>query len=55
MCSARTTLDVRLVDADAFEPGLVVDVRNEKRALFFDLGKIDRGGPTPQFRRDGGG
>jgi ribonuclease Z len=34
----RTTLDPRLVDPSAFEPGLVVDVRDEKRALLIDLG-----------------
>ena len=34
----RTTLDPRLVDPTAFEPGLVVDVRDERRALLVDLG-----------------
>lgn len=34
----RTVLEPRLVDATAFEPGLVVDVRDEKRALLVDLG-----------------
>ena len=34
----RTVLEPRLVDPTAFEPGLVVDVRDEKRALLFDLG-----------------
>jgi ribonuclease Z len=34
----RTVLDPRLVDPTAFEPGLVVAVRDEKRALLFDLG-----------------
>jgi ribonuclease Z len=38
----RTTLDPRLVDPTAFEPGLVVDVRDERRALLLDLGEIDR-------------
>ena len=34
----RTTLDLRLVDPTAFEPGLVADVRDERRALLVDLG-----------------
>jgi len=34
----RTTLDTRLVDPTAFEPGLVADVRDERRALLFDVG-----------------
>jgi ribonuclease Z len=34
----RTTLDVRLVDSTGFEPGLVADVRDERRALLVDLG-----------------
>jgi ribonuclease Z len=34
----RTTLEPRLVDATAFEPGLAVDVRDERRALLVDLG-----------------
>jgi ribonuclease Z len=50
VCNVRTTLDVRLVDADAFEPGLVVDVRDEKRALLFDLGEIDRLAPRVLLR-----
>lgn len=37
----RTTLDPRLADPSAFEPGLVVDVRDERRALLFDLGEVD--------------
>ncbi|MGM9486760.1 ribonuclease Z [Ideonella sp. YS5] len=36
----RTTLDLHLVDPSANEPGLVVDVRDERRALLFDLGDI---------------
>ena len=36
----RTTLDPRLVDPTAFEPGLVADVRDERRALLFDLGDV---------------
>jgi len=35
----RTTLDFRLVDPSGFEPGLVADVRDERRALLFDLGE----------------
>jgi ribonuclease Z len=34
----RTVLEPRLVDPTAFEPGLVVALRDEKRALLFDLG-----------------
>ena len=34
----RTTLDPRLVDPAAYEPGLVVDVRDERRAFLVDLG-----------------
>jgi ribonuclease Z len=36
----RTTLEPRLVDPSGLEPGLVVDVRDERRALLFDLGEI---------------
>jgi len=36
----RTTLDLHLVDPTANEPGLVADVRDERRALLFDLGDI---------------
>jgi ribonuclease Z len=36
----RTTLDPHLVDPTANEPGLVVDVRDERRALLFDVGEI---------------
>ena len=36
----RTVLETRLVDATGHEPGLVVDVRDERRALLFDLGEI---------------
>ena len=50
MCNVRTTLDVRLVNADAFEPGLVVDVRDEKRALLFDLGEIGHLAPRVLLR-----
>jgi ribonuclease Z len=46
----RTTLDIRLVDPSAGEPGLVVDVRDERRALLFDLGQIDRLAPRVLLR-----
>jgi ribonuclease Z len=36
----RTTFDPHLVDPTANEPGLVVDVRDERRALLFDIGEI---------------
>jgi ribonuclease Z len=36
----RTTLDPHLVDPSGNEPGLVVDVRDEGRALLFDVGEI---------------
>ena len=50
MCSVRTTLDPRLVDAAGNEPGLVVDVRDERRALLFDLGEIERLAPRVLLR-----
>ena len=34
----RTVLEPRLIDPTAFEPGLVVGVRDHKRALLFDIG-----------------
>lgn len=37
----RTTLEPRLIDPSANEPGLIVDVRDERRALLFDLGELD--------------
>ena len=46
----RTTLDPRLVDPSGFEPGLVIDVRDERRALLFDLGEIDRLAPRLLLR-----
>ena len=46
----RTALDPRLVDPSGFEPGLVVDVRDERRALLFDLGEIDRLAPRLLLR-----
>jgi len=38
----RTTLEPRLLDPTGFEPGLVVEVRDERRTLLFDLGEIGR-------------
>lgn len=46
----RTTLDPRLVDPSGNEPGLVVDVRDERRALLFDLGTIERLAPRLLLR-----
>jgi ribonuclease Z len=46
----RTTLDPRLVDPSGHEPGLVVDVRDERRALLFDLGELDRLAPRLLLR-----
>jgi ribonuclease Z len=46
----RTTLDPRLVDPTGNEPGLVVDVRDERRALLFDLGAIERLAPRLLLR-----
>ena len=46
----RTTLDPRLVDPDGNEPGLVVDVRDQRRALLFDLGEIERLAPRVLLR-----
>jgi ribonuclease Z len=48
--TVRTTLDPRLVDPEGNEPGLVVDVRDERRALLFDLGEIDRLAPRVLLR-----
>ena len=48
--TVRTTLDPRLVDPDGNEPGLVVDVRDERRALLFDLGEIERLAPRVLLR-----
>ncbi|WP_119154684.1 ribonuclease Z [Caldimonas tepidiphila] len=36
----RTLLEPRLMDPSSNEPGLVVDVRDERRALLFDLGEL---------------
>src|SRR4051812_15148672 len=46
----RCTLDVRLLDPTGNEPGLVVDVRDERRALLFDLGALDRLAPRLLLR-----
>lgn len=35
----RTTFDCRLADPSGFEPGLVADLRDQRRALLFDLGE----------------
>jgi ribonuclease Z len=48
--SVRTTLDPRFVDPSGFEPGLVIDVRDERRALLFDLGEIERLAPRVLLR-----
>jgi ribonuclease Z len=36
----RTLFDTRLIDTTAREPGLFVDVRDERRALLFDLANL---------------
>jgi ribonuclease Z len=46
----RTTLDFHLVDPTANEPGLMADVRDERRALLFDLGDIDALAPRLLLR-----
>jgi ribonuclease Z len=46
----RTTLDSRLVDPSGNAPGLVVDVRDERRALLFDLGALERLAPRLLLR-----
>jgi ribonuclease Z len=46
----RTTLDTRLVDPSAGEPGLVAEFRDERRALLFDMGEIDRLAPRTLLR-----
>lgn len=45
-----TTLDVRLLDPSGNEPGLVVDVRDERRVLLFDLGEVERLAPRRLLR-----
>lgn len=46
----RTTLDPRLVDPSGLTPGLVVDLREERRALLFDLGELDGVAPRTRLR-----
>jgi ribonuclease Z len=46
----RSTLEPRFVDPSANEPGLVVDVRDERRSLLFDLGDIVRLPPRVLLR-----
>jgi ribonuclease Z len=46
----RTPLDLQLVDPSGNEPGLVVDLRDERRALLFDLGEIARLAPRRLLR-----
>src|SRR3954454_2891749 len=46
----RTTLEPRLIDPEGREPGLVVDVRDERRALLFDLGEVQRLAPRLLLR-----
>jgi ribonuclease Z len=46
----RPLLEPRLVDPTAREPGLVIDVRDERRALLFDLGEIARLPPRVLLR-----
>jgi ribonuclease Z len=46
----RTTLDPQLIDPSGFEPGLWVDVRDERRALLFDLGELARLAPRQLLR-----
>lgn len=45
-----TTLDTRLLDPSGNEPGLVVDVRDERRVLLFDLGELERLAPRQLLR-----
>jgi ribonuclease Z len=46
----RTTLDPHLIDPTANEPGLVVDLRDARRALLFDLCEVDRLAPRVLLR-----
>jgi len=46
----RTVLDPHLVDPSGREPGLVVEVRDQRRSLLFDLGEIARLGPRILLR-----
>jgi ribonuclease Z len=43
-------LEPRLVDPDGREPGLVVDLREHRRALLFDLGELGRVPPRTLLR-----
>ena len=46
----RSLLEPRLADLSASEPGLVVDVRDERRALLFDLGELGMQPPRVLLR-----
>lgn len=46
----RSTLEPRFVDPGANEPGLVIEVRDERRALLIDLGDIVRLPPRVLLR-----
>lgn len=46
----RTVLDPHLLDPSGREPGLVVEVRDRRRSLLFDLGDIARLGPRTLLR-----
>lgn len=46
----RGLLEPRLLDPSAHEPGLVVDLRDERRALLFDLGDLARLPPRVLLR-----
>ena len=46
----RTTLEPRLIDPTSNEPGVIVDVRDERRALLFDLGELDQLSPRLLLR-----
>ncbi|MBX3622196.1 MAG: ribonuclease Z [Rhizobacter sp.] len=46
----RTTFDLRLVDASGGEPGLVADLRDERRALLFDLAELSHLAPRVLLR-----
>jgi ribonuclease Z len=46
----RSLLEPRLIDPTAHEPGLVVDVRDQRRVLLFDLGDLGRLPPRVLLR-----
>lgn len=46
----HSLLDPRLLDPSGTEPGLVVDLRDERRALLFDLGELARLAPRVLLR-----